>query len=413
MRDFIIGFELCISTSFNYFEKMNNWKETTLGEIGRIVTGKTPSINNPEYWGEGLDFITPTDIKTDSKYLQSVNRKLSDAGKDVFKRMIVPENSVIVTCIGSDMGKVIINKKDCVTNQQINSLIVNDNFDTDFIYYLLKNAYKIFRVNAEGGGSTMPIINKSAFEKLSFLLPPVKEQKQISAVLSSLDDKIELLRKQNETLEKIAQGIFKEWFVNFTIDGKKLKLKNGVPEGWRVGKLGDEFKIIMGQSPSGESYNENGEGMIFFQGRAEFQERFPKVRLFTTEPKRVAEKFDVLVSVRAPVGDINVAFDKCCIGRGVGAVRSDQKSYALYRIKSLKEAFDKFEAEGTVFGSINKDGFLNIKVIIPPMVIVKNFEEVASPIDQKIFNNYSQIQNLFRLRDTLLSKLMSGEVDVK
>lgn len=186
-----------------------------------------------------------------------------------------------------------------------------------------------------------------------------------------------------------------------------------IPAGWRVGRLEDEFQIIMGQSPDGSSYNEDGDGMVFFQGRTDFQERFPIARLYTTQPKRIAEKHDVLVSVRAPVGDINVAFEKCCIGRGLGTVRCKHKSYTLYKVQSLKDAFQNFEAEGTVFGSINKDSFAGIEVIIPPAHCIEKFEVIAIPVDQKIFSNTIQIQTLSRLRDSLLPKLMKGELRVK
>ena len=183
-----------------------------------------------------------------------------------------------------------------------------------------------------------------------------------------------------------------------------------IPKGWRVGKLGEEFDIVMGQSPKGSSYNELGDGMVFFQGRAEFQARFPKRRLYTTEPKRIAEKYDVLMSVRAPVGDINVASQKCCIGRGLAAIHSDKKAYALYKMISLSSHFDLFESEGTVFGSINKTSLESIKVAIPSAEIIDAFEVIAWEIDKKIFNNTEQIQILSKTRDTLLPKLMSGQV---
>lgn len=242
-------------------------------------------------------------------------------------------------------------------------------------------------------------------------------------MLSSFDDKIELLREQNKTLEATAQAIFKEWFVNFQAPGVKLRKatdeekiltgKNQFPDGWRVGKLGEEFEIMMGQSPMGESYNETCNGMIFFQGRADFSERFPGLRLYTTEPKRIAEKLDVLLSVRAPVGDINVAFERCCIGRGLAAIRSRNKSYTLHKIKSLRAIFMRFEAEGTVFGSLGKNDFADIEVIVPPEAVIAQFETLTSSLDQKYFKNCQQIQTLSTLRDTLLPKLMQGKVRVK
>ena len=275
--------------------------------------------------------------------------------------------------------------------------------DLDFLYNLLLNL-GLEKMNAD---SAVPGLNRNDAYSRKILLPPLPEQRAIAGVLSAFDDKIELLREQNKTLEASAQAIFGEWFGKYSPDRPE-----DLPEGWRVGDLGQEFDIIMGQSPRGESYNEKGEGVIFFQGRAEFQERFPRKRLYTVEPKKIANKFDVLVSVRAPVGDINVAYEKCCIGRGLAAVKNESKSYALYKMKSLKKLFDNFEAEGTVFGSINKNSFSKIAAVIPSENIVKKFENIVKPLDQKIFSNSQQIQTLSAFRDTLLPRLMRGEVRV-
>jgi len=270
----------------------------------------------------------------------------------------------------------------------------------------------------------MPRADWDYLKNTIWQFPPFSEQKEIVDILSSLDNKIELLREENKTLEAIAQTIFNEWFINFNFpdeygnpykssSGKMIDSELGpIPEGWRIGKIGDEFKVIMGQSPDGESYNETGKGEIFFQGRSDFKERFPDTRLYTTEPKRMAVKFDVLLSVRAPVGDINVAFDKCCIGRGLCAVHSSYKSYMFYKIKSLSDIFKNFESAGTVFGAINKDNLLNIEVFIPSQGIKETFETKINPIDRKIYNNYTQVKTLSTLRDELLSKLMKSDLRV-
>lgn len=180
------------------------------------------------------------------------------------------------------------------------------------------------------------------------------------------------------------------------------------------GVLSDIANIIMGQSPKGDTYNENGEGSVFYQGRAEFGDRFPTRRLFTTAPKRMAKENSVLMSVRAPVGDVNVAYEACCIGRGLCSVASkdDHQSFVLYTMYSLKEQFDVYNGEGTVFGSINKDSMNGMTIQIPNKALMDKFEEIVSPMDAIIKANYEENCRLITMRDSLLPKLMSGELDV-
>lgn len=206
----------------------------------------------------------------------------------------------------------------------------------------------------------------------------------------------------NDNLEQQAKSIYEEMFLN----NPKADMASGT--------LSDIATITMGQSPSGSSYNEESVGEVFYQGRAEFGFRFPTRRLFTTEPKRMAEPGDVLLSVRAPVGDLNVAYEKCCIGRGLGAIHSKtgDNSFMLYTMFALKPQLDIFNGEGTVFGSINRDGLSNLPVNIPSAEEIAKFEAVVRPMDNLIRTNYEEICRLQSIRDSLLPKLMSGEIDV-
>ena len=183
---------------------------------------------------------------------------------------------------------------------------------------------------------------------------------------------------------------------------------------WSEGVLSDLAEIIMGQSPKGDTYNEDGVGTVFFQGRSEFGFRFPTRRLFTTDPKRIARSNDIFISVRAPVGDLNVAYEPCCIGRGLGAIRSkdSHQSFVLYTVFSLKEKLDIFNGEGTVFGSINRDALNSMPIVIPTKEEMDRFEAIAAPMDAAIRNTYEAICHLEAIRDSLLPRLMSGELDV-
>ena len=180
------------------------------------------------------------------------------------------------------------------------------------------------------------------------------------------------------------------------------------------GILSDIATITMGQSPNGNSYNENGVGEVFYQGRAEFGFRFPTRRLFTTEPKRIAQQGDILLSVRAPVGDLNVAYEQCCIGRGLGAIHSKNgnESFLLYTMFALKPQLDVFNGEGTVFGSINRNALNAMPIKIPAADKIVQFENLVYPIDNLIRTNYEEICRLKTLRNSLLPKLMAGEIEI-
>ncbi|MFA7718129.1 MAG: restriction endonuclease subunit S [Candidatus Absconditabacterales bacterium] len=392
-------------TDFIRGQLPSGWTETTLGEATKIMSGSTPSTKNGSYRDGNIVRITPKDLSShNSVYITKGERNITKEGLVNSSAQLLPKNAILFSS-RAPIGYVAIAGTELTTNQGFKNVVCDERESHfKFFYYLLKN--KAEYIEKMSSGSTFSEASATVMRSVTISLPPLPEQQAIAAVLSSFDDKIELLREENKTLEATAQGIFKEWFGKYKVDDE-------LPKGWRVGKLGEEFDILMGQSPAGESYNENKEGMVFFQGRTDFTERFPTTRLHTTEPKRIANKFDVLVSVRAPVGDINIATETCCIGRGLAAVKSDNKSYCLYKIKSLKECFDAFETEGTVFGSINKDSFKNIEVIIPSGDFTKKFESIAHPMDLKIFNNYQQVQSLSKTRDELLPKLMSGEVRVK
>lgn len=377
---------------------MGEWKEYKLGDLGTIITGKTPSAKNPEDWGNEMLFVTPTDYCNYRKYSDDSIRKLSNIGIKRLKNKILPPSSILVTCIGSDMGKVVMTKSYCITNQQINSIIPNNLVNPDFLYYTLISSYDTLRILG-GDGTAVPIINKNDFSNISINIPSLSEQKRIAFILGSLDDKIDLLHRENETLEAMAETLFRKWFIE---DAK---------DEWKEGKLGDEFNFIMGQSPKGESFNEEEKGIPMYQGNADFGFRFPTRRIFTTEPTRIAEEKDTLISVRAPVGAQNMAIEKCCIGRGLAAFKYKKDnlayySYTYYKLKSLLDEIKQFNDNGTVFGSISKSDFNNLDIIIPDLDIIIKFQNIVKPIDDKIINNDREIKNLIKLRNGLLSKLI-------
>ena len=309
----------------------------------------------------------------------------------------------------------------------------NHRADTRFLSYVLSQT----DISGYLTGSTMPKLTQGNLNRLPVIAPPLAEQKAIAAVLGALDDKIELNRRMNATLEAMARALFQSWFVDFdpvrakldpapagpTLDPATAALfpehledspLGHIPKGWTAGTVVEGFNLTMGQSPPGDTYNEEGNGLPFYQGRTDFGFRFPTRRIYCSAPTRYAKPGDTLVSVRAPVGDINMANEECCIGRGVAAVRhkSGATSFTYHSMAHLYPDFARFEAEGTVFGSINKDSFEKLRFVIPPDEIVAAYERQAGPLDEQIRTLENQSRTLATLRDTLLPKLLSGELSV-
>ncbi len=274
----------------------------------------------------------------------------------------------------------------------------NEQCDTRFLCYLINS----MDLSGYVTGSAQPKLSQANLNAVTLSLPTLAEQKRIVEYLYMLDQKIDINRQINDNLQQQAMALYAEMFLNSSDDNVT------------TGALSDIAVITMGQSPSGSSYNEDGIGEAFYQGRAEFGFRFPKRRLFTTEPKRMAEAGDVLLSVRAPVGDLNVAYERCCIGRGLSAIHSKtgHSSFVLYTMFALRSQLDVFNGEGTVFGSINRDALNAIPIDVPLMAKIDRFEAVAHPIDELIRTNYEENCRLEAIHDSLLPKLMSGEIDV-
>ena len=308
---------------------------------------------------------------------------------------------------------------DYIASTKLMVLRNNDKVTNRFLYHYLKSESTISELQAlaESRSGTFPQITFSELSQLEISIPDIETQLAISSFIDTLESKIELNRQINDNLEQQAQALYKSWFVDFEPfkDGEFFESEFGlIPEGWRVGALSDLTEITMGQSPSGKSYNETGDGMLFYQGRAEFGDRYPSIRLYTTEPSRIAEQNSVLLSVRAPVGDTNIAYNKCCIGRGLASIKAKHgfNSFIFYMVKSLKDQFDLYNGEGTVFGSINRDSLNSMKVIVPTNDVISDFEKIVAPLDFKYKSLFTENLLLTQQRDTLLPKLMSGELKI-
>lgn len=420
---------------------MSEWKEVSLSELGKTITGKTPSSQYPEDFGDEVPFITPSD-SFEKKYISRSERYLSRLGSDRLKDKIISSDSIMVTCIGSAMGKVAKNSLPSVTNQQINSIIVNENFDSDYIYYLFKNNYAVFR-NAASGSTAIPILNKTDFDNLRFKVElDLNQQRKMVSILSKIDDKIEINNQINQELEAMAKTLYDYWFVQFDFpdrNGKPYKssggkmvynqeLKREIPEGWGVEKLDDLGTVVGGSTPTksiSDNFTKGGEGYSWITPNDLSNNKGNKfikngeidvtVKGLKDASLKLYPEGTVLMSSRAPVGYLAIATKELTTNQGFKSFIPDKKydkNYIYYTLQNCLKVIEQ-NASGSTFKEISATVLKDIKVLQPNLEIVKKFEITVSSINNYIRDNEVQNQELTQLRDWLLPMLMNGQVKVE
>jgi type I restriction enzyme S subunit len=301
------------------------------------------------------------------------------------------------------MGKVVITNRKRVNHKYLYWLFLSRDFNQHLV--------------ASASGAKILHTAPERIEAYKFHLPPLPIQRKIAGILSAYDDLIENNTRRIAILEEMARTLYHEWFVKFRFPGYEQKLlnnlENTLPEGWYEVSLADVCSITMGQSPSSEFYNQLGDGLPFHQGVSDFGDRFPTDRVYCTLENRIAKSGDILFSVRAPVGRINISTKKIVIGRGLCAIHSktNDQEFIFQQLKELFQEEDKI-GNGSIFKAVTKEDIYNIKLIWPSEALLHDFKMHVQPIFSSLKILYQKNDNLRRTRDLLLPKLISGEIDV-
>ncbi|MCG2779211.1 MAG: restriction endonuclease subunit S [Desulfobacterales bacterium] len=295
----------------------------------------------------------------------------------------------------------------------------SDISDPAYVYYLAKSDF--IRKPAEksmSGASGRQRADLKSIVDLEVPAPPLPIQRKIAAILSAYDDLIENNLRRIKILEEMAQALYREWFVKFRFPGhENVRMVDSplgkIPGRWEVIDLVDSCNIVMGQSPKSEFYNTSGDGLPFHQGVTNFGPRFPTERVFCTVKNRIAESGDILLSVRAPVGRINLADKRLIVGRGLCAIHN-KNGQQWFTLHQLKERFQQEDTMGggTIFKAVTRKDVESIEFLNPANLTVQAFEEICHPIEAQIKILTEKNNNLRQTRDLLLPKLISGELDV-
>ena len=263
-------------------------------------------------------------------------------------------------------------------------------------------------------GATVEHARVGDFHKIPVPMPPLDVQAKIGDILSAYDDLIENNRRRIGLLEEAARLLYREWFVHYRFPGHEhANIAEGIPEGWKRRTLVELAEVVMGQSPKSQFYNDGGDGLPFHQGVSDYGFRFLSHRIYSSFATKIAEAGDILVSVRAPVGRINITRDKIVLGRGLAAIRSraEHESFLLYAMKNHFYAEDII-GTGAIYAATNKKELEGQILVEPSAVLLREFEDQANTIDLQIACLTSQNDNLVRARGLLLPRLMNGGIAV-
>ena len=407
-------------------------KKYKLGDLGKIVTGKTPRTSIEENYGGDIPFITPSnDLSV--KDIREVSKKITELGLKEVKNCLLPPRSICVSCIGSDMGKVVMTSVPSVTNQQFNSIIPNESFDADYIYYLMIPIGQQMKNKLGKQSTAVPIVSKSQFSDIDVsIICDIKDQKKVSSVLSSIDNRIENLRAQNRVLEQTAKTIYDYTFLQCaghqTTYNKTLN--RNIPADWEVKKMEE----VLQPTERGISYSseeiKSGKGMPMYnlacfdkQGNY----RSGELKFYSGEYKTsdLIKLGDMLIActdltrnadiIGTPV-IVNDEYDLSVYTTDLAKItpKNEEMKYHIYfwlKNSSYRKYIKPF-ASGTNVLHLNVRGVLDYPILVPNSSVLKKFNAQVEPIFRKQLVNAKQIETLITQRNTLLPLLMTGQVVV-
>jgi len=291
-----------------------------------------------------------------------------------------------------------------------------ENIEPKFAYYIMESSLYRNHLNQLSAGTNINNLKKTYLENFLIPLPPLAEQKAIVQVLKDIDDLIEIVENQIKTLQRIKKALMEKYFTEGVFEHKEFrKTKIGrIPKEWEVNKLGNVAKIIMGQSPPSTTYNTQGIGMPFLQGKAEFGNVYPSETKYTTKPLKIAKIGSVLISVRAPVGDVNIADKEYCIGRGLASIKvlKVDNFFLFYFLHKERTKLQQCSC-GSTFQAIKKEHLENFLIPLPPIEEQKEIAHRLKEIDEIIENRKKEKEHLIRIKKKMMDLLLTGKVRIK
>ena len=393
----------------------------TIGDLGTIITGKTPPTTNKNYYGDYAVFIKPTDISESSKYTYETEEMYSKLAAEKYESSLVPKGAICVPCIGTIGTKMTMTHCACYTNQSINSIVCNENYDNEYVYYLIKYFLPGLKAYNLGTASGREYVSKSNFEKIEIVAEQDKTiQKRIGAILSRYDSLIENYQKQIKLLEEAAQRLYKEWFIDLRFPGhENTKIVDGVPEGWEKKLVSSLGRVVTGKTPPTSNKEYYGGHIPFIT--------IPDMHsgIFPTSSQKLSDygansqrnKFipanSLIVSCIGTAGLVCITKEECQTNQQINSLILNDRNliyYMYFTFIALKDFLNNIGSNGATMTNVNKSKFENIDLLIPSSTILKIYSLAVKHSFEVIKNKSSQIRLLTEARDRLLPKLMTDGI---
>ena len=411
---------------------MEEWKEYRYTDLATIIGGGTPKTSVPEYWSGEIPWLSVKDFVSVTKYVYDTEKHISELGLLNSSTKLLEKNDIVISARGTVGAMAMIPDPMCF-NQSCFGLRGNNIVDKNFLYYLTRT--KVDELRKTAHGSVFDTITRETFDNLRCLVPPLQTQQKIGNILSSLDSKIELNKRINDNLEQQAQALFKSWFVDFEPFLREEFFKSDslfgdIPVEWHIVAIKDLSVYITDYVANG-SFASLRENVRLYDKpnyahfirntdlKAESYKMYVDKHSYEFLSKSVLEGGEIIIS---NVGDVGSVFlcpkleKPMTLGNNIILLRPKKDYLTFYLYMLFKGGIGQHLIDGVMGGSaqrkFNKTDFKSIKLMMPPVNILIKFDRIVKPIFSKIEENRDEISRLTSLRDTLLPKLMSGELKI-
>lgn len=414
-------------------EVREGYKMTELGEIpieweikrfgDSVFYQEGPGLRKWQFTNEGIKVINVTNIVRNRLDISNTNRYISfEEYENRYKHFTLEENDIVIASSGNSWGKTAFVKKEHLPLLLNTSVIrfrpsLEADVELNYLWYFVNSRNFLNQIEFLITGSAQPNFGPYHLDRTKIIVPSFNEQQKIASILSTVDEQIDETEQLIVKTKELKKGLMQQLLTKGIghTEFKQTELGE-IPIEWKASTLGQSCVVVMGQSPKGESYNNNGHGTPLLNGPTEFGVRYPKAIQWTTSPTKLCEEGDILFTVRgSSIGKMNIANSSYCIGRGLAAIRQSEETKTEFMSHVLHYNLSKVlkNISGSTFPNITKDELLSFTLALPPLAEQQKIASILSTVDEQIEVYEQEKAKYEELKKGLMQQLLTGQIRVK